>query len=517
MNGRIRRTLERVCAVAVSPVALVGVGLLGLAGSYAAVFGGAPEVLSFELFLPTVAGLGLVRYGTRTREPDHDRDHRRTEIVTACALGLGALSTLFCFWVLLLVRLRTGVAGSFAQPSMSALSAGTAVGALLGHVYVERTRYHRTNERLTHAVNASRDGIAIIVDAHHVYVNDAYAGLYSLPDGSALEGRPWTDLYTTESRASIEREVIPALAERNVWRGTLTGKRTDGTTFPQAVTVSVLEGGEANGYVVIARDLTDQREREQRIQVLNRVLRHNLRNSFTVIRAHARRIGERDERLDRNHVGPILDEIDDLLSTAEKARDIERTLERCDRSAVIEATDAVRTVVDRATDAYPDARIGSRIEAPVRNGEPPTIDERVVDALDELVDNAIEHHPASRSNQGRPSTPQDSDPSSSVPDAPTVEVAVRTTEYDDGTRLEFTVTDDGTGIPEAERRAILDGEETQLDHGSGIGLWIVTWIVRNAGGNVRFTPRPGGGTTVTLSFPNGGSEPTTATPSPSSQ
>lgn len=465
-------------------VSFVGIGLLSLVGAYVLAFGGSVVLLVLEMSIPIAVSGGLIWYGLRTN--DREAGTQRADLVSACSLACGAMVALFCTWSLYLLFVRMGFSGGLAQPVISALSSGMAFGGVLGHVYVEFTHHYRENERLSHAVDASMDGIAVIVDDYHVYVNDAYASLYGVPDAETLEGTKWEALHTNAARVSIDREVDPALAERKYWRGTLTGKRADGTTFPQDVTVSALD----HGYIVIARDVTEQRDREQRIQVLNRVLRHNLRNAVTVIQGHASLIGEQDSSLKRQHVRPILEEINDLTATADKARGVERTLDRNSNADLIEATEAVRSVVDRARAAHPNARIISQIEEPGSKATTPTVDGSVVDALNELVDNAIEHH--SSSDDGEP-TDEGGDPA--------VEITVQTVAYQPTSRLEFTVADDGDGIPETERRAVLEGQETQLEHGSGLGLWLVNWIVQNAGGDLRFADRSDGGTIVTLSFP----------------
>ncbi|QCS41492.1 ATP-binding protein [Natrinema versiforme] len=478
-------------------MSLVGLGLLGIVVAYALAFGGPPLLLALEMVVPTAIGVALVGYGLRTDAAD---DPDRAVIVTIGSCICGALVALFCLCSIALLSVRMGFSGGFAQPVINASSTGLAFGAAIGHVYAEFSQQYRENERLSRAVDASMDGIAVVVDDRHVYANEAYAALYGLGDGADLEGQQWCTLYTNDSQRRIEREVVPALSDRNYWRGTLTGTRTDGTTYPQDVTVSSLE----DGYVVVARDVTNQRDREQRIQVLNRVLRHNLRNAFTVIRGHANMIGERDPELEARHVQPIRAEIDDLLATADKARGVERTLDRHGNADLINPGEAVRRVTDRALSVYPNADIVSRVEDGGAASATPTVDDTVVDALNELVDNAVEHNTATRSREPV-ATDGDgnghADVSARSGGRPSIEIAVSTVESDSRTRLEFTITDDGPGIPETERRAVLAGHETALDHGSGLGLWLVNWIVRTTGGELSFSDVPEGGTTVRLSFP----------------
>lgn len=449
---------------------LVGVVLYATAGVYVAIAGGTVGTLALETALPVAVGTGLLWYDRRSESDEVDN---RSVVVGLAALGCGGVVAVLSVWSLSLVWLRTGISTGGLQPMVSAVSIGAGLGTVLGHVYVERTHQYRENDRLSRAVDASMDGIAIVADGKYRYVNDAYAALYGVTDGATLDGRHWKELYTADASARLEREGMPALAEHHSWRGTLTGTRHDGTTFPLEVTISTLD----DGCVVVARDVSTDRDREQRIQVLNRVLRHNLRNAFTVIQGHAALIRERDDELGEQHVDPIMDELNDLLETADKARGIEQTLKSDDRTTLVEAPEAVRAAVSRAQNSYPDVQIVSQIDDD--DGEPPAIDERIIDALNELIDNAVEHHD----------------------DVPTVDVCYRTVAYGADPIIEFTVADDGCGIPELERQTVRAGRETPLEHGSGLGLWLVTWIVANASGELHFDDRPGGGTVVTLTFP----------------
>lgn len=78
----------------------------------------------------------------------------------------------------------------------------------------------------------------------------------------------------------------------------------------------------------------------------------------------------------------------------------------------------------------------------------------------------------------------------------TVDVAVQMTE----STIEVTVSDDGPGIPVSELGPVRAGEETPLDHTSGLGLWLVQWGVQSLGGSVSIDS-DGSGTTVRLRVP----------------
>lgn len=101
----------------------------------------------------------------------------------------------------------------------------------------------------------------------------------------------------------------------------------------------------------------------------------------------------------------------------------------------------------------------------------------LVDAIDELLTNAIEHADSS---------------------TPTVWVTVR----DGEAFARLDIADDGPGLPEMERQVLESGTETPLRHSSGLGLWLVRWIVKDLGGDVTARERDGGGTVISLRLPS---------------
>jgi signal transduction histidine kinase len=78
---------------------------------------------------------------------------------------------------------------------------------------------------------------------------------------------------------------------------------------------------------------------------------------------------------------------------------------------------------------------------------------------------------------------------------PTVEVTVS---EDPRAGAVLSVADDGPGIPARERKVLESGTETQLEHGQGIGLWLVTWAVTQLGGALSFSEREPSGSIVTV-------------------
>jgi signal transduction histidine kinase len=65
------------------------------------------------------------------------------------------------------------------------------------------------------------------------------------------------------------------------------------------------------------------------------------------------------------------------------------------------------------------------------------------------------------------------------------------------------IEDNGPGIPTEEIKVLTAGEETALNHGSGLGLWVVNWVVTRYGGCLEFETPTEGGSLVRVKLPKG--------------
>ncbi|MDB2266037.1 ATP-binding protein [Halorubrum ezzemoulense] len=63
------------------------------------------------------------------------------------------------------------------------------------------------------------------------------------------------------------------------------------------------------------------------------------------------------------------------------------------------------------------------------------------------------------------------------------------------------VADNGPGLPEFEQEVLTSGEETQLNHSSGLGLWLTRWIVRNSNGTLAVEQSAWNGTRIVIRLP----------------
>jgi len=222
-----------------------------------------------------------------------------------------------------------------------------------------------------------------------------------------------------------------------------------------------------DGRVVALHDVTEQRNRIQQLDVLNRVLRHNLRNEMNVVHGYAGKLDAADtEAIDR-----IQEKAMRMVDLGDKAREIDRILDDGVAGDPIEVDRIVDVEVDRARERFP----GVTFEVD-DGGVSASVSRTLGPVLRNLVENGATHTDADRPRVGVSVTRE----------AAVVRVAVE---------------DNGPGIPEQERAVLRTREETPLEHSSGLGLWLVNWGVQTMGGSIAVECPADGGSVVTVEVP----------------
>ena len=228
---------------------------------------------------------------------------------------------------------------------------------------------------------------------------------------------------------------------------------------------------------VVLTDITEVRQQGTHLQVLHRLLRHNLRNQTNVIHGRAELVESEaaDDRI-AAHADRIKNASRSLLDSSETAQSIQRILrtEQADAEPV-SPSDLHDRLEHFAASVAPDAEV--RID--VDTATPVPYDRPIGSAITELLDNAVTHGTAGG----------DAAVDITVSDRP-----------DGGVRI--AIDDDGPGIPDAEWSVVAgDREITQLQHASGLGLWLAKWVADRHGGDLELVSADADGTTVAIDLP----------------
>ena len=284
---------------------------------------------------------------------------------------------------------------------------------------------------------------------------------YIVPDRAAETAR-------TLNERAIEGDIV----ETTVRRRTADGLRDFELT---AVPVDLEEGNRST--FGIYTDMTEQKHRRRRVQVLKRVLRHDLRNGMNIVKGAAEQVLDRSrEEATVEYAGMIVDRADELLALVERTRATERALDR--KGGIerpLDLVDLVERSAETLSTEYPDANLDVSVPSQAVVVGSGLLELAVVD----LIENAIVHN-----------------------DRPSPDVSVSLVGGDAGDTYALRVEDDGPGIPDDERQLFAEDREiTQLRHASGIGLWLIKWAVTHAGGDLEIETVDPRGTVFTIHLP----------------
>jgi signal transduction histidine kinase len=273
---------------------------------------------------------------------------------------------------------------------------------------------------------------------------------------------------------------------------------------PYDVTVTAVTDsrGRTLGRVITFHDVTDHLRRQQRLEVLNRVLRHNIRNETNLIYGYADLVADDGAR----EAEIIKERALAIEEMGEKARAIVDVFERArtpgtpvplpvllGESVASVRADYPDVAIEVDPSPIPDVPV-SPVLAPV---------------FDNVIENAAEHNtdPAPHVWIDVEYDPDDVkyDPDDVKYDPDDVKYDPDDVKYDpdDGEDevVRVVVADDGPTIDEYERSVLDRGTETPLEHGSGLGLWLITWGSEIAGGGVTFAENDPTGSIVTVEVP----------------
>jgi PAS domain S-box-containing protein len=311
-----------------------------------------------------------------------------------------------------------------------------------------------------------------------IYANDAFERITGYDEAEAsgknmrfLQGPGTDDQAIARLRDGIANQEPTAV--------TLANYRKDGTRFWNRVTVAPVydSTGELSHYVGFQTDVTEDQIRQQRLSVLNRILRHNLSNDLNIIQGYADTLVDIVEDPD---AGEMLRQItkssEKLNKLSRDANRIEGVLDHCGTSTHrIDVIALLNNLCEELKQDYDQPEISVSAE----DGPWHVNGSHLEDTFRELFENAIEHNERA---------------------TPVISVSVGPAR-DSTDRLEVRIKDNGPGIEQSIANAIQNGNETPLNHGDGFGLWLVYWIVSLVGGDLDLNTGQEEGTTVMVKLP----------------
>ena len=320
------------------------------------------------------------------------------------------------------------------------------------------------NRRARHLVFKRLHDGAVVLDSHGYIVdlNDSAASILSTSYQTAV-GTPADELIP-------EYEQLPQ-------SGAMDGHLTIGNdrgSHPYDVTATEITDfrGRHLGRVITFHDISDYLRHQQRLEVLNRVLRHNIRTETNLIHGYAELLETPDTA---ETVGTIKQHTDEIVEMSDKSRTITEMFNEQHQTRPVDLDTTIADCLEVLQTSHPEVTF--RYSA---SDVSLVVDSVLEPVFENILENAAVHN-----------TAQD----------PQVEITVDTEAIPDENWVQVTVVDNGPGIDEYERSVIAEGTETPLNHGSGLGLWLIVWGTELAGGHVEFGANEPTGCVVTMLVP----------------
>ena len=287
-----------------------------------------------------------------------------------------------------------------------------------------------------------------------VYCNDGFEQLTGYgpemlgKDCRFLQGEDTDDETQTTLREAIDAERSVAVDILNY--------RADGQKFWNRLSIAPIrdESGAVTHYVGFQSDITDRKIRERRLEVMGRVLNHNLRNKMNLIKGYTDLL--RADIDDESH----LQSLDIISETSVDLMGIARAVEKTDETladtdpARVDLRDRLIELRNRIHSRCPDASVV--LSLPDDDPLPVTV-VGLFTAIEEGAENAVKHNDSA---------------------SPWVEIRVERLPRE---WIRVEIEDDGPGIP-AHETQVLEQGETSLTHADRLGIWLMYWVVNKAGG-----------------------------------
>ncbi len=294
------------------------------------------------------------------------------------------------------------------------------------------------------------------------YVNTAAERITGYDRGELI-GKNLRILQSGAIPEETYRKLWLTLERGEVFQTTMTDRHKDGSLIhlEQTITPIQLEDGSTR-FVSSARDITERIEREEQMEVLNRVLRHDIGNAATHVLGFAEVLGEADSLARREKfVGYIRRGALRITRLTQSARAIMNgVLQEEIDSHPVDLSSIVREEALAARDMYEELEL-SGLE---HMQEPLYVEgtKLLSTVVGNLLHNAVEHSQKA-----------------------CVHVDLSLHRTDRGT-VRLSVADDGPGVPDEKKETIFGKEEKGLESsGTGMGLYLASQVTQQCGGSIR--------------------------------
>ncbi|UWG46685.1 Signal transduction histidine kinase, contains PAS domain [Halanaeroarchaeum sp. HSR-CO] len=218
--------------------------------------------------------------------------------------------------------------------------------------------------------------------------------------------------------------------------------------------------------LVVLNDVTDTRRHQaelerisEQLAVLNRVVRHDIRNDMNVILGWSEQVRDHVDADGRDALERIRETARHVVQITTVARDFVEALTNADEPDLrpVDLQQSLTVEIESLRESYPEVEVD--VTLPDRSVSVQA-NEMLSSVFQNVLHNAVQHNDH---------------------DEPTITVSASV----DGETATVRIADDGPGIPDGRKTEVFGKGEMGLDSsGTGIGLYLVVQLVEQYGGEV---------------------------------
>ncbi|MGM0446813.1 MAG: PAS domain-containing sensor histidine kinase [Methanobacteriota archaeon] len=300
------------------------------------------------------------------------------------------------------------------------------------------------------------------------YVNEGFESQSGYTSEEVVGNTPGI-LKSGEHDEAFYEELWNTVTAGDVWDGTVINSRKDGNRYVIEQTIAPVEGpnGEITQFIAVNHEITELRELEERLRqqreqldVLNRVLRHDIRNDMNVVVAWGEMLEDEVTPTGQEKLKRILRAGRHVVELTNVARDLSETIHG-DVTLDLNPISLRQTLseeLEKRRETFSNAEI--TMADPPHRGTHVLANELLSSVFRNLVNNAVQHNHTAQ---------------------PKVMITVE--EADESVRIR--VADNGPGISDDVKESLFrEGQKGLESGGTGMGLFLVDSLVESYGGNV---------------------------------
>ena len=282
--------------------------------------------------------------------------------------------------------------------------------------------------------------------------------------GDELASMNATDLFAEEDHEAVGAAVEESF-ETGRTRVELDFLTANGESIPYEFVANSFENPAGDPVLAgIGRDRSQHVEYERRLEsqrnnleILNQVVRHDIRNDMTVVRGRARLLEDHIDDEGGEHLEAVLRGAESTMDLTTTARDLAETMLSSEADLEpVQLKDHIEAAIEHTRSQFADAVVTAE-----RMPEAEVLGNELLEAVfRNLLTNGVIHN------------------DKEVPE-------VHISSVVENGKVIVSVTDNGPGIPDVQKEEIFGKGEKGLDSpGTGIGLYLVQTLVDQYGGEV---------------------------------